>query len=177
MRPITTAFLVLAVTSTADGQTEAGLKNLQEKYKQTAKVARETFNKDIQTLEAGIRKSGDSAATRTRKINQLHDEQKAFLDNDKLPTSDLLLPATVKYLRTLYTVRRPLSAAYQTAIDRALMANNDDEANRLTSEKAALDKQAGGLGKFVQGSKWSGTRQFAKETIECELTIGKLESG
>lgn len=165
----------LTVTS-LQAQPTPTLKQLNDQYQKARDQAREVLNKDIAKHRKAILDGREKPEKKTFLVNQLDREREAFLDKNELPTSDLMLKPVLKYLLANRKARLPLAAAYSKAIAKALKDNDIAKANSLTMEKAALDKQAGGLGKFVQGSEWDGTRHGLKANVTFSLRVEKLEA-
>jgi hypothetical protein len=109
-------------------------------YDEAKKKPRETMLKTFDDTIQRINTQRTDAAARAKQVDVLKIEKDRFEKHALLPWSQPMWPSVGIYLKNCAVAEAPLRKAFDTAIDQALRAKDNDEANRLRSTLAeALD--------------------------------------
>ncbi|WP_435005222.1 hypothetical protein P12x_003117 [Tundrisphaera lichenicola] len=98
------------------------------------------------------------AGERNTFLLELKSDRDNFDARAQMPKSKLLIETLIEYQLFLQKTRRPLIMAYEELIKALTDANRLDEARPLVIAQKALDREAGGVPGFVEGSLWKGER-------------------
>jgi hypothetical protein len=182
MRTALSALVVALSSGFALGQDAADIPRLTReltaaklefgKKKAVAKdVALKQFDRAINALN-----NGPGAATvKLALIKEWEQKKLRFNQEGEWPGDEDLLGAGATYGAALSKAYVPVSAVYEKLVKAYGTVNDRDGATKIVDDKVAFEKQHFfGRERFVDGSKYRGSRYGGKDAIPFHLNVGKM---